>query len=72
MWLRALAGAYAGQVRDFRTDVGLQALRSGTAERVDVVHKLTPLEQYSIDVAHQMTAAAALVPVVEKTRKRKK
>lgn len=37
MRLRALAGAYAGQIRDYSTPVGLAALRSGTAEPVDAV-----------------------------------
>lgn len=31
MRLRCLAGAYAGQIRDYSTPVGLAALRSGTA-----------------------------------------
>lgn len=35
MWLRTLAGAYAGQVREYSMVVGFNALRSGTAERVD-------------------------------------
>lgn len=74
MWLRALAGAYAGQVRDFRTDIGLLALKSGTAERVTEVVVLTPLEQRSVHAAEQMTAAAAIVPIVahEQTRKGKR
>jgi hypothetical protein len=35
MRLRTLAGAYAGQVRDYSTATGLAALRTGMAERVD-------------------------------------
>ena len=34
MWLRTLAGAYAGQIRDYSMDAGFKALRSGTAERI--------------------------------------
>jgi hypothetical protein len=34
MWLRATAGAYAGQIREYGTATGLAALRTGTAERV--------------------------------------
>lgn len=37
MRLRALAGAYAGQIRDYSTPVGLAALRSGTAEPLDAM-----------------------------------
>ncbi len=67
MWLRALAGAYAGEVRDYRTDVGLKALRSGTAARVDVTAPLTVL---SVQAADQMTAAAiARVPEKKKRRR---
>lgn len=56
MWLRALAGAYAGQIRDYRMDVGMMALRSGTAERLD-----TPALIERITVA----------PVVEQVVERK-
>lgn len=35
MRLRSLVGPYAGQVRDYSTTVGLAALRSGTAVRLD-------------------------------------
>lgn len=37
MRLRCLAGAYAGQIRDYGVHAGLGALRSGTAERVDAI-----------------------------------
>ena len=67
MWLRALAGAYAGEVRDFRTDVGLKALRSGTAERVDEAQILTPplvAEIAPIAVPIPDPIVVALAPVV--------
>jgi hypothetical protein len=67
MWLRALAGAYAGQIRDFRTDVGIQALRSGTAERVTLTES-TPLKVLSVHAADQMAQAAVIVSA-EKKRK---
>lgn len=35
MRLKTLAGAYAGQVRDYSTVTGLAALRSGTAVRLE-------------------------------------
>lgn len=35
MRLRTLAGRYAGEIRDYHTPVGLNALRSGTAARVE-------------------------------------
>lgn len=35
MYLRTLAGAYAGQIRDYGRVAGPAALRSGTAERID-------------------------------------
>src|SRR5580765_2267595 len=35
MWLRTLAGAYAGQIREYGTATGLAALRTGMAERVE-------------------------------------
>ncbi len=63
MWLRALAGAYAGQVRDFRTDVGLKALRSGTAERVDAPIVVAPLVA-EIEPVTPSAVAAIGVPVL--------
>jgi hypothetical protein len=35
MRLRTLAGAYAGQIREYGIVTGLAALRSGTAEPID-------------------------------------
>lgn len=35
MRLRTVAGAYAGQIRDYSTAVGFAALRSGTAALID-------------------------------------
>lgn len=77
MRLRTLAGAYAGQVRDYSTEVGCKALRSGTAERVIEAGPLTPpartvLAIGSIHAAAQMTQAAAIDVGPEKPRKRKK
>jgi len=40
MRLRTLAGAYAGQVRDYDPVAGLAALRSGTAEALDRVSRV--------------------------------
>lgn len=37
MRLRTLAGAHAGQIRDYPYAVGMSALRTGMAERVDEV-----------------------------------
>ncbi len=53
MWLRTLAGAYAGQIRNYGMEAGFNALRSGTAEKVG---------------AHTQSAVAAPV-TVEKRRK---
>ncbi len=53
MWLRTLAGAYAGQIRDYGMVAGFNALRSGTAEKVG---------------PHSQSAVAAPV-TVEKKRK---
>ena len=35
MWLRATAGAYAGQIRDYAYTAGVAALATGSAVRVD-------------------------------------
>jgi len=74
MWLRALAGAYAGEVRDYRTDVGLRALRSGTAERVvdAIAETVTPLAPRPVAAAAPLITAAALPIVPEKSRKRQR
>lgn len=71
MWLRTLAGAYAGQIRDFRTDVGFSALRSGTAERV-TSQEQTPLKALSVHAAAQMEAAAVILAGSGKKRKGRK
>ncbi len=72
MWLRALAGAYAGEVRDFRTDVGLKALRSGTAERVPEAQTVTPplIAEIAPPVSPIVVALAPVVIVGGKKRKR--
>lgn len=71
MWLRTLAGAYAGQIRDYRTDVGLQALRTGMAERVSAP-EASPLKALSVHAAEQMEAAAVIVAGSDKKRKGRK
>ncbi len=68
MWLRTLAGAYAGQIRDYRTDVGLQALRTGMAERVNAAE---PLKVLSVHAADQMAQAAVIVSADKKRKVRK-
>lgn len=42
MRLRTLAGAYAGQIRDYGAVAGLAALRSGTAESLDAPRAREP------------------------------
>jgi hypothetical protein len=41
MRLRTVAGAYAGQIRDYDYLAGQAALRTGTAERLDAVRPET-------------------------------
>ncbi len=55
MWLRTLAGAYAGQIRNYGMVAGFNALRSGTAEKVG---------------AHTQSAVAAPVTVERKRKGR--
>lgn len=71
MWLRTLAGAYAGQIRDYRTDVGFAALRTGMAERVASTEP-SPLQALSVHAAEQMEAAAVITAGTGKKHKGRK
>ncbi len=62
MWIRTLAGAYAGQIRDYSTECGLRAIRSGMGIRVEGPHEAA--------LSTAAVVAAVTAPVtVEKRRK---
>lgn len=68
MWLRTLAGAYAGQIRDYSIVAGLAALRTGMAARV--VEPQAPV--IGIDLASQPDRTAAVAVTVPSGKRKKK
>lgn len=72
MRLRCLAGRYAGQIQDYSPIAGMNALRTGMAERIDAARAPAATAAAVAEPAVMTPSAAAQTPPAAGGESRKK